>query len=170
MVQRLYRELRQLAAAKLHRLQPGGQTLQPTALVHEVYLRLAKDPHKQWQSRRHFYRAAALAMRHVLIDHARGKQAERRGGQWVRTDLSVSLADKADAMMLSQEELLALDNALNKLQQEFPHAAEIVLLRYYGGLTVAETAKVLGKSTSTVERHWSFARAWLLDELAAKAT
>ncbi len=166
MVQRLYHELRNLAAAKLNWMRPEGQTLQPTVLVHEVYLRLNRNPQKQWKSERHFCRAAARAMRHVLIDHMRARNAARRGGQWLRTDISISLADEANALMLSREELMALDSALSKLQAELPDLAEIVLLRYYCGLTVAEIAKVLDKSKRTVERNWRFVRAWLLDELA----
>ena len=170
MVQRLYHELRRLAAAKLKNLPPGQQSLQPTELVHEVYLRLVKDRDQRWKGRRHFYRAAAIAMRHVLIGRARSKLTDKRGGQWRRTDISISLADPSNPVVLSYEDLLTLDKALNKLQREFPNLAELVLLRYFCGLTVVEIAKLLGKTTRTVERNWSFARAWLLSEIDNRAS
>ena len=165
MMQLLYRELRKLAAVKIKHLAPINQTLQATDLVHEVYLRMVKDPNKHWKGRRYFYRAAALAMRHILVERARSKMTEKRGGKWIRTDLSVSLADAADAVHLSHEQVLALDRALSKLQDDYPDLVEMVFMRYFCGLTVAEIAEFQGMSTRTVERKWKFARAWLISEL-----
>ncbi len=165
MVEQLYHELRRLAAGRLKRYAPGHHTLQPTALVHEIYLRMGRNPNRQWQDRRHFYYAAAQAMRHLLIERARSRMAVRHGGEWVRTDLDEFEAHDGNPWVLSNEELLSLDRALTKLQSEFPKLVELVLLRYFCGLTVAEIAKLDGKATRTVERNWAFARAWLIAEL-----
>jgi len=162
----LYDELRQLAAQKLAHEAPG-QTLQATALVHEAYVRLvdkagdksAAGPH--WDSRRHFFAAAAEAMRRVLIDRARDKGRIKRGGAWKRLPLEhidVSLTEPP-------EDLLALDEALQKLSEEEPLCAELVKLRFFAGLTLDEAARTLGIARRSADRYWAFARSWLYDEL-----
>jgi RNA polymerase sigma factor (TIGR02999 family) len=160
----VYAELRRLAAALTVKLQPG-QTLQPTALVHEAYLRLVKDRDPGWEGRRHFFGAAARAMREILIEQARRKDSRKRGGGARRVELSEGLAMIAPPA----EDLLALDEAIGQLQAEKPHLAEVVQLRYYTGLSVAETAGVVGRSVSTVTREWRFARAWLAGRLGKGA-
>jgi RNA polymerase sigma factor (TIGR02999 family) len=152
----LYAELRRLAAALTTRLRPG-QTLQPTALVHEAYLRLVGSRDPGWEGRRHFFGAAARAMREILIEQARRKGSRKRGGGAHRVELSEGLA----LIEPPADDLLALDEAIRQLQAEKPHHAEVVLLRYYTGLSVEETAAVVGRSVSTVTREWRFARAWL---------
>jgi RNA polymerase sigma factor (TIGR02999 family) len=165
LVQHLYRELRGLAAGMLRRLPAGGATLQPTALVHEAYERMCRRPDQRWKGRRHFYRAAAQAMRHLLVDRARERKAVRHGGAWQRTDVSVTLGGPDDAAVLSREELIDLDRALRKLQRAYPDLVELVHLRYFCGLTVAEIAELRDVSTRSVEREWEFARAWMCSEL-----
>jgi RNA polymerase sigma factor (TIGR02999 family) len=152
----LYAELRRLAAALTTRLRPG-QTLQPTALVHEAYLRLVGNRDPGWEGRRHFFGAAARAMREILIEQARRKGSRKRGGRARRVELSEGLA----LIEPPADDLLALDEAIQQLQAEKPQHAEVVLLRYYTGLSVEETAAVVGRSVSTVTREWRFARAWL---------
>jgi RNA polymerase sigma factor (TIGR02999 family) len=153
----VYDELRRLAAEKLAQERPG-QTLQATALVHEAYLRLvdvAKAQH--WNSRGHFFAAAAQAMRRILIENARRRKAQKRGGAGRRVDLAeVELT--ADS---NSEELLLLDDALSQLAQEDPDAARLAQLRLFAGLAVEEAGGVLGVSRSTAFRHWTYARAWL---------
>jgi RNA polymerase sigma factor (TIGR02999 family) len=162
----VYDELRKLAAQKLAQEKPG-QTLQATALVHEAYLRLVDDKEvRHWDSKGHFFVAAAEAMRRILIDNARRKQAEKRGGRLERRDLGAVDA----ATPGPSEDLLALDEALAKLEAEDPRKAQLVKLRHFGGLTEAETATVLGLSRATVQRHWRYAKAWLLAELQAKGS
>ena len=160
----VYTELRRLAAALSARLQPG-QTLQPTALVHEAYLRLVRGQDPGWEGRRHFFGAAAQAMREILIEQARRKATLKHGGAAGRVELGEGLAVIAPPA----DDLLALDEAMKKLQAAKPHLAEIVLLRYYTGLTFEESATVVGKSVSTVKREWRFARAWLARELGETA-
>jgi RNA polymerase sigma factor (TIGR02999 family) len=160
----VYAELRRLAAALTVKLQPG-QTLQPTALVHEAYLRLVRDQDPGWEGRRHFFGAAARAMREILIEQARRKDSLKRGGGARRIDLSEGLA----LIEPPADDLLALDEAIQQLQAERPHLAEVVQLRYYTGLSVEETAGVVGCSVSTVVREWRFARAWLAGRLADDA-
>jgi RNA polymerase sigma factor (TIGR02999 family) len=157
----VYEELRQLAAQKLAQEQPG-QTLQATALVHEAYLRLVDVERAQrWEGRRHFFAAAAEAMRRILIDQARRKRTEKHGGTRRRIDLDdVELV--ADAR---SPDLLALDEALTKLADEDPVKARLVTLRYFGGLSVQEASEVLGISRATADRYWSYARTWLYCEL-----
>ena len=159
----VYEELRLLAAQKMAREKPG-QTLQATALVHEAYLRLVGEQAQDWKSRTYFFGAAAEAMRRILIDNARRKKRLKRGGQLQRVDIDrVSLGD--DPVGPSTDELIALDDALAKLHGEDSTKAEIIKLRYFAGLNVDQTAKVLGVSPKTVKRHWAYARAWLLCEM-----
>lgn len=163
---RVYRELRSLAAARLRRL-PTGQTLQATALVHEAYLALIGRQDPGWNGRGHFFGAAAQAMREILIDQARRKAALKRGGDLERAAVEPDeLGELGVASDLPGEDLLALDAALTRLQAEHPERARVVTLRYFGGLSEAEIAEVLGVSTRTVERAWRFARAYLHAALA----
>jgi len=162
----VYDELRRLAAHKLSQ-ETAGQTLQPTALVHEAYLRLVgNEPHgddrKQWDGRGHFFAAAAAAMRRILVDNARRKRRQKRGGGLVRQELDEAQLVAAEPC----EDLLALDEALDRLTKEHPVKAELVKLRYFAGLTGAQAAAALNISTATAERYWAYARAWLLKEMA----
>jgi RNA polymerase sigma factor (TIGR02999 family) len=155
----VYRELRQLAAHKLAGEAPG-QTLQPTALVHEAWLRLGGTD-GQWKSRTHFFAAAATAMQRILIDRARRKQAQRHGGGQQRVDVTdLELASPGE-----DEEILALNDALEALASHSPQKAELVRLRYFAGLKLEEVAALLEISEPTVKRHWAYARAWLLDHI-----
>jgi RNA polymerase sigma factor (TIGR02999 family) len=157
----VYEELRTLAAQRLAQETPG-QTLQATALVHEAYLRLVgQEESRPWDSRGHFFAAAAEAMRRILIERARRKHRLRHGGGRRRFDLDqVVVADAGTG-----EELLALDEALDRLAQAEPIVAEVVKLRYFAGLTIAQAAAALGISVRTANRHWSYARAWLYQQL-----
>jgi RNA polymerase sigma factor (TIGR02999 family) len=157
----VYEELRKLAAVRMAK-ESAGHTLQPTALVHEVWLSLAgKDAHVQFANRAHFFAAAAEAMRRILIDRARRKGAEKRGGDWQRIDLDkVEVAVDAD-----DDTLLLVNEALEKLTQEDAYAAEMAKLRFFGGLTLEEAAQVLGVTERTANRYWAFARVWLFDEM-----
>jgi RNA polymerase sigma factor (TIGR02999 family) len=157
----VYEELRRLAAQKLAQEKPG-QTLDATALVHEAYLRLVDvDQAQQWNSRGHFFAAAAEAMRRILIESARRKQSQKHGGQRRRVDL-----DHAETVAAAPpDDLLALDEALQRLQQHDPVAAELVQLRFFTGLSIEQAAEVVGLSTATAYRHWTFARAWLHAQL-----
>jgi RNA polymerase sigma factor (TIGR02999 family) len=158
----VYDELRKLAAVKMAQEGPG-QTLQPTALVHEAYMRLVGVPHEQhWDSRGHFFAAAAEAMRRILIEQARRKKSLRRGGQFARIPVADAVAESGFA---DHEELLTLDEALTKLAAVDAESAELVKLRYFAGLTVAEAAEALGISSRTAKRNWAFARAWLQREI-----
>jgi RNA polymerase sigma factor (TIGR02999 family) len=160
----VYAELRRLAAALTVKLQPG-QTLQPTALVHEAYVRLVRNGDPGWDGRRHFFGAAAQAMREILIEQARRKDSLKRGGGARRVELSEGLA----VIEPPADDVLALDEAIRHLQAEKPHLAEVVMLRYFVGLSVEETAEVIGRSVSTVTREWRFARAWLAGRLGEGA-
>ena len=153
---RLYAELRRLATALAAQRGPG-ESLTPTALVHEAYLRLVKSEDPGWQGPRHFFGAAARAMREILIEQARYKGRLKRGGGGHRVELTEDMA----WIEPPAGDILALDEAIGKLQQEDAHLAEVVMLRYYSGLTVEETARVLDVSISTVTRDWRYARAWL---------
>jgi RNA polymerase sigma factor (TIGR02999 family) len=159
----MYEELRKLAAARLA-LERPGQTLQPTALVHEAYVRLVDAPQvQQWNSRGHFFGAAAEAMRRILVERARGRAALRHGGELTRIDLE-------DEMLASDEraaELLALDEALAALEQHDPQAAQVVKLRYFAGLSHQETASAMNITRRTADRHWALAKAWLCRRIAA---
>jgi RNA polymerase sigma factor (TIGR02999 family) len=155
----VYQELRQLAAYKLAEEKPG-QTLQATALVHEAYLRVVGEEDQQrWENRGHFFAAAAEAMRRILVDAARRKRTVKHGGDRVREALDEVAAPESD------EELLALDEALHKLAARDPEKAKLVELRYFAGLTGEQAAKVLGISPATADRHWAYARAWLQAEI-----
>jgi len=156
----LYAELRGLAAALTARL-PPGQTLPPTALVHEAYLKMVRDRDPGWEGRRHFFGAAAQAMREILIDQARRKASGKHGGHGQRVELTEGLA----LIEPPADDLLALDEAIQRLQAEEPRLAEVVTLRYYAGLSVEETAEVVGRSDRTVKREWRQARAWLAGRL-----
>jgi RNA polymerase sigma factor (TIGR02999 family) len=158
----LYAELRRLAAGLTARLAPG-QTLQPTALVHEAYLRLVRGQDPGWEGRRHFFGAAARAMREILIEQARRKEVLRRGGQEHRLDLAEGLA----WIEPPADDFLALDEAIQELQAKNANLAEIVQLRYYTGLSTEETASVVGVSVSTMTRNWRYARAWLARRIGA---
>ena len=157
----VYEELRRLAAQRLAREKPG-QTLQSTALVHEAYVRLVGPADAQrWDTRGHFFAAAAEAMRRILVDNARRKRSEKHGGGRERLDL-----DAVDvAAETPSEDLLALDEALTKLAAEDPAKAEVVKLRYFAGLSEEEAARALGISRATAHRHWHYAKVWLFHEL-----
>ena len=152
----VYDQLRQLASARMSKL-PAGQTLQATALVHEAWIRLAGSGSEEWEGRYHFFAAAAEAMRRILIENARRRGRECRGGDRQRVELS------HDDLSISVpvEELLQIDEALDKLGSEDPLATELVKLRYFAGLSVDEAAKIMGISRATAYRHWAYARAWL---------
>ncbi len=153
----VYEELRRLAAQRLAQERPGD-TLQPTALVHEAYLRLVSAQGVEWNGRGHFFAAAAEAMRRILVNRARDKQRLKRGGGLRRLELSeLHMA----TVMESDEELLALHDALTKLEAAHPASAEVVKLRFFAGLTAEQAAQALEISVRTADRHWAFARAWL---------
>jgi RNA polymerase sigma factor (TIGR02999 family) len=156
----VYQDLRRLANHKMAQ-EPPGQTLQPTALVHEAWLRLVGSEHANFENRAYFFSAAAEAMRRILIDRARRRSALRHGGQLQRVDLDECnvAAPEADA------ELLAVHEALEELAKEYPMQAEVVKLRYFGGQSNEETAQLLGISLTTVKNYWAFARAWLLQQI-----
>ena len=158
----VYDELRRLAAAYLRRERPG-QTIQATALVHEAYLRLLKDKPDRWQNRAHFCAIAAHSMRQILIERARARGALKRGGVQARVTLDEGLL-AADSPHI---DLLALDEALQRLQAIDPEQARLVELRFFGGLTIEEAAEAMNISAATVKRHWTIARAWLARELSA---
>jgi RNA polymerase sigma factor (TIGR02999 family) len=155
----VYDELRQLAAARMAAENPG-HTLDATALVHEAYLRLVGDQH--FDGRGHFFAAAAEAMRRVLVNHARDRSRRKRGGGRNRVDLD-RLTGPAVA---TDDDLLELDDALDRLANKFPVAAELVKLRFFAGLTLGDAAEAMGLPRRTADRHWAFARAWLADALA----
>lgn len=161
----IYEDLRRMAAGYMSR-EPAGHPLQPTALVSEAYLRLMDQRRVKWQNRAHFFGVAAGMMRRILVDHARLRRAERRGGQWERVTLSgVDLA--ADEPQ--QIDVLALHDALERLASFDPRQQRIVELRYFGGLTIEETAEVVGVSDATVVREWTIAKAWLRAQLSTKS-
>ena len=161
----VYDELRKLAAQRMARESPG-QTIEATALVHEAYLRLVGDKHPQlWNSRGHFFGAAAEAMRRILVENVRRKHSQKHGGGLHRHD--------ADEMQLALpepvEDLLALDEALNKLAEKDHLKAELVKLRYFAGMTIDEAADVLGISLATAKRYWTYTRAWLYQEITGES-
>jgi RNA polymerase sigma factor (TIGR02999 family) len=156
----VYRELKSMAGAQMMR-ERAGHTLQPTALVNEAYLRLSPGG-ERWENRAHFFGAAARAMRRILVDHARRHQASKRGGEAVR----VTFADLDVAAEEPDLDVMALDDALDALAKDEPRLAEVVHLRYFAGLGIAETARVVGTSPATVKRDWTYARAWLLARMS----
>lgn len=160
----VYEELRRLAAARMAH-SPPGQTLQPTALVHEAWLRLVGKPEQQlWHNRGHFFAAAAEAMRRILIERARRHSAQKHGGGLRRVDLDqVDIAEEANS-----ELLIALDEALTTLAERDPTAAELIKLRFFAGLPNAQAAELLGVPERTAKRAWAYARAWLYHELRKK--
>jgi RNA polymerase sigma factor (TIGR02999 family) len=161
----VYEELRKLAAARLAEEKPG-QTLQPTALVHEAYLRLVGgNQPRDWNGRGHFFAAAAEAMRRILVDSARRKKTEKHGGGHRRVDL----ADVEPAAEGADIDLIALDEALDRLARSDPRKAELVQLRYFAGLTTEQAARVLGISTSTADNDWAYAKSWLRVALDGRA-
>ena len=158
----VYAELRKLAAARLVREQ-ANQSLQPTVLVHEAYLRLVDvDNRQSWTGRGHFFGAAAEAMRRILVEHARKKQTQKRGGDRVR----VELQEESAVTEGPTEDILDLDQALSRLHEAWPEQAELVKLRYFAGLTLPEVSRAMGISLSTAERYWRFARVWLFSQLS----
>ena len=156
----VYQELRRLAAAYLRR-ERAGYTLQPTALVHEAYLRLLKDKPGRWQNRAHFCAIAAHSMRQILIERARARDAQKRGGERQRVTLDEALVRGGERSV----DLIALDQALDRLAALDPEQARLVELRFFGGLTIEETAEAMNISPATVKRHWTVACAWLAREL-----
>ena len=156
----VYEELRKLAQVKM-RNEPGGLTLQATALVHEAYLRLVGDEAARWENRGHFFAAAAEAMRRILVERARRYRQPKYGGDRKR----VPLSPEGMGQEVSFDNVLAIDEALQKLESVDRPRAEVVKLRYFAGLTIDQTAEVLGISAATVDRRWSFARMWLFQEI-----
>jgi len=156
----VYEELRVLAAQKMAQEKPG-HTLQATALVHEAYIRLAGSEAQNWNSRTHFFGAAAEAMRRILIENARRKKRLRHGGDKQR----VEMQDADLTIDAPCDDLIALDEALTKLGEEDPAKADLVKLRYFAGLTLEQAAEMLGISRATADRYWSYARAWLFDQI-----
>ncbi len=156
----VYEELRRLAAGRMAR-EAAGNTLQATALVHEAWLRLVDDTERRWEGKAHFFGAAGEAMRRILIDRARRKQAEKRGGgvQLLQLD-DITVAEEAPA-----DELLAINEAIDRFEKIKPEAAELLKLRFFVGLKNEEAAATMGISERTAKRHWAFARAWLFSEL-----
>ncbi len=158
----VYDELRRIAGSYMRRENPG-HTLQATALVNEAYFKLVDQKAVQWQNRAHFFGIAAQIMRRILCDHARARHAEKRGGDVARLALDEAVSVGAAA----EPDLVALDDALKELAKINERQAKVVEMRFFGGLSVEETAEALGASTATVKRDWTFARAWLLKELQA---
>lgn len=160
----VYEELRRLAGTRMAR-EIAGQTLQPTALVHEAWLRLVSDGEKSWQNRAHFFGAAAEAMRRILIENARRKSRLKRGGNFSRLDIdSVDLAETT-----AEDKILLIDEALEKLQSENPERARVVVMKFFGGLTNQEVADSLGVTERTVERQWAYAKAWIFQCIQAQS-
>jgi RNA polymerase sigma factor (TIGR02999 family) len=160
----VYQELRRRAAAYLRRERPGD-TLQPTALVHEVYLRLIKQDRAAWQNRAQFFGVAAHMMRRILVDRARARKMNKRSGQWTRITLDENVAQRG----LREVEVLDLDNALSELAGFDARKSQIAELRFFAGLSLEEAGHVLGISVASVERDWQAARAWLYNRLSGKA-
>ncbi len=158
----VYDEFRALARFYLHQ-ERVNHTLQPTALVHEAYMKLVDQTRVDWQGRSHFFAVAAQAMRRILVDHARSKNRDKRGGGRARVTLDEAVALSPE----KEEDVLALDEALEKLAKLDPRQAKVVEMRFFGGLSVEEAAEALGVSKRTVEGDWTFARAWLARELRA---
>ena len=160
----VYEELRRLAAARMAR-EAAGHTLQPTALVHEAWLRLVKDGDRTWQNRAYFFGAAAEAMRRILVEHARRKARLKHGGGQER----VNLENLDPAEPTIDDKILLVDEALEQLEKEDPARARVVLLKYFSGMTNQEVAQALGLGERTVDRHWVCAKAWLFRRIQAQA-
>jgi RNA polymerase sigma factor (TIGR02999 family) len=160
----VYDDLRRLAAGYMQG-EPAGHALQPTALVHEAYLRLIDQRQVQWRNRAHFFGVAAGMMRRILVDHARGRLADKRGGGWERVTL---VGDEVAAAGSGGVDVLALHEALERLAAFDPRQERIVELRYFGGLTIEEAAEVIGISAATVVREWTIAKAWLRADLSRR--
>ncbi|MDX2017741.1 MAG: sigma-70 family RNA polymerase sigma factor [Planctomycetota bacterium] len=162
----VYDELRRLASSHMGR-EPAGSTLQATALVHEAYLRLLGASEVQWRDRGHFFAAAALAMRRILVDRARERASLKRGGHLAHaaSDAADTIAAPESTAEAEPVDLLALDRAMDRLNTRDPRQAEVVMLRYFAGLTIEQTAQAMGLSPGTVKNEWTFARAWLRREL-----
>ena len=158
----VYQELRKLAAAKMA-LEAPGQTLQPTALVHEAWLKLVGQENRKWQDRNHFFAASAEAMRRILVDNARRKRTQRHGGGQQRVEL-----DDVKLAVENHDLLLAVNDALEKLAVVDKQKAELVKLRYFVGMTIEEAAQVLAISEPMAKRHWAYARAWLSEEIRSQ--
>lgn len=162
LMEAVYEELRRLAGAYLAH-QNAGHTLQPTALVHEAFIKLIDHDHAKWNGRAHFFAVAAKAMRHILVDHARARKADKRGGDWGRVTLDAAMMRVGDKGV----DTLVVNEALEHLARLDERQSRIVELRFFGGLAVEEVAEVLGVSKSTVEAEWRMARAWLSRRLGA---
>jgi RNA polymerase sigma factor (TIGR02999 family) len=159
----VYEELRRLAAARMAQ-ELAGQTLQPTALVHEAWLRLVGDGQRTWENRAHFFGAAAEAMRRILIESARRKSRLKRGGGQARLDIDqLELAETTP-----DDKVLLIDEALERLQKEDPEKARVVVLKFFGGLTNQEVAEILEVTERTVERQWAYAKAWLFQSIRSQ--
>ena len=156
----VYEELRRMARRYMRR-QPSGHTFQTTELIHEAYLKLAKQEEPNWQNRAHFFGVAAQAMRHILVDYARSKNSKKRGGLAEK----ITLADNLIASENRSEEIVALDDALKQLAVLDERKSRVVEMKFFGGLNIEEIAEVLKTSPETVKRDWRFARTWLLREL-----
>ncbi|MFI4897800.1 MAG: ECF-type sigma factor [Phycisphaerales bacterium JB059] len=163
----VYQELRSLAASRLRTL-PPGQTLQPTALVHDVYLRLIGDADPGWKGRAHFFGAAAMAMRNILVDQARRKGSVKHGGGRQRQRFFED-AEPGASWNCDPADVLALDQAMSRLEHEYPRHARVVTLRYFAGLSIEQVAELMDVGISTVKRDWRFARVWLRRELEPDA-
>ncbi len=161
----VYDELRRLARRYMARERPG-QSLQATALVHEAYLRLLKDKEQPWLDRTHFLAIAANSMRRILVERARARAASKRGGSRIRVTLVENIASAGE----SSVDLLALDHALEKFAAVDPNLARVVELRFFGGLSIEETAEAVGTSPATVKRSWNVAKAWLKHELSEESS
>jgi RNA polymerase sigma-70 factor, ECF subfamily len=157
----VYEELRRMARGYMRR-QPSGHTFQTTELIHEAYLRIAKQKDQNWQNRAHFFGVAAQAMRHILVDYARSKNSQKRGGLAKK----ITLADNLVSSEIRSEEIVALDGVLKKLALLDERKAQVVEMKFFGGLKTEEIAEVLKLSPETVKRDWRFARTWLLRELS----
>ncbi len=157
----VYEELRRLAGRRMA-FESAGQTLQATALVHEAWLRLIEKGESRWQNRAHFFGAAAKAMRRILIENARRKSRQKRGGYLIRLDF-----EGLDVAETPDEKVLLIDDALEQLEAEDPEKAQVVTLKFFGGCTNQEVAACLGTTERTIERHWAFARAWLFQCISA---
>ncbi len=159
----VYNELRRLAGARMAN-EAGQHTLQPTALVHEAWLRMVRDEDRNWETRAGFFAAASRAMRRILVEHARRKGRLKRGGSRQRVDLEISELSDAEA----DEKILLVEDALTQLEQVHPEWAKIVVMKYFGGMTQPEIAEALGMGERTVRRYWSCARAWLYDRIRSE--